>query len=68
MENKELQKCAEILISSGYAEYIDNDRFGLYICWKNDACLREDELCNPFVDTLESRRQADAIEDWLSDN
>ena len=57
-EVSELQKCAEILMKCGYAGYIDNDRFGLYICWKNYACLREDEICNPFADSLEGRRQA----------
>ena len=69
-----LQKCAEILVKCGYAKSAGHtwDKEG----WANGFevftikddernCLSGREACNPFADTLEGRRQADAIEDWL---
>lgn len=65
--NKQLQKCAVILVGSGYA--IDKKTR----TWSPNVLIEhkniEDELvwwvCEPFSDSLEGRRQADAIEDWL---
>ncbi len=65
-----LEKCAEILVERGYASgfYMYHDRY----LWekenkaKREAYFEDTQLkVNPFADTLEGRRQADAIEDWL---
>jgi hypothetical protein len=57
-----MKKIAEALVQCGYADYQIGDGS---VRWK-DAEL--DNLCEevePFADTLEGRRQADALEDWL---
>ena len=68
-----LQKCAEILVESGKAIRWRNPvdpKFTGIIMVLTEADVDGDygefnEWCNPFADTLEGRRQADAIEDWL---
>ena len=57
-----LKKAAEILVECGYGE--------LNIDYPNCVVKRlENNILlfdiDPFADTLEGRRQADAIEDWL---
>ena len=56
-----LQKAAEILVECGYA-----DKLG-YMENGNAEVIRTKLFhhVEPFADTLEGRRQADAIEDWL---
>ena len=62
----ELQKAAEILVECGYADYkTDNNN---YVCWREPEIDNTMEAVKPFSDTLEGRRQADAIEDWLTIN
>ena len=68
MENK----IAEILVSSGYAENIfeyEGEVFPDIVHikdkdWPSQNNTRSQKV-EPFKDTLEGRRQADAIEDWL---
>ena len=62
----ELEKCAEILVASKYAQYEWINLHGRQAIEKysNGGAY----LCEPFEDTLEGRRQADAIEDWLWNN
>ena len=55
-----LQKAAEILVECGYADQIFS---GDWIYKLNSGS--NPTHCEPFSDTLEGRRQADAIEDWL---
>ena len=57
-----LQKCAEILVGCGYAEMIPKESHMGFTLWMGSKEV------NPFADTLEGRRQADAIEDWLREN
>ena len=71
-----LKKAAEILVECGYAKeiathfyYMPEDS-AIYVQFRkpdpfDDSCQQK---VNPFADTLEGRRQADAIEDWLSIN
>ena len=65
----ELQKCAEILVEAGYASDYGG---GCDPISGNEYWIRSKEPVGfkhipvqVFVDTLEGRRQADAIEDWL---
>ena len=63
----ELEKCAEILVESGYegAEWVTKLEHIVWIC-KDDRDLDGLKVeVQVFCDTLEGRRQADAIEDWL---
>ena len=59
-----LQKCAEILVSSGYADIAYGER----LVWIAPEIDHITDVCDPFSDTLEGRRQSDAIEDWLHIN
>ena len=65
-----LKKCAEILVECRYAQgyYLYHDRW----FWQEQDPSKMTpylqnpyQRCNPFADTLEGRRQADAIEDWF---
>ncbi len=67
-----LKKAAEILVESGYAvkRYTDlHSEYLGYVCVVDDdwpsATGHRPEKVEIFADTLEGRRQADAIEDWL---
>ena len=66
-----LKKASEILVECGYAERWFNERFqetpfyNLHV--ENNGILGS-EMCDPFTDTLEGRRQANAIEDYLGEN
>ena len=62
-----LQKAAEILVECGYAIAYNqhNDGVTANLTLGNDGEPLWIENCDPFADTLEGRRQADAIEDWL---
>ena len=57
----ELEKCAEILVECGYADIAYGER----LVWIAPEIDHITDMCNPFADTLEGRRQADSIEDWL---
>ena len=59
-----LEKCAEILVACGYAEKIHEPVIPSDIRLHVNNFIGNQPV-NPFVDTLEGRRQADAIEDWL---
>ena len=54
---KVLKKATEILVECGYNKCSFD---GTHLHWKGGFSKPE-----PFVDTLEGRRQANAIEDWL---
>ncbi len=58
---------ASILVESGYADDINKDHTAhAHPCGRNgDDIDWEFRLIEPYADTLEGRRQADAIEDWL---
>ena len=68
-----LEKCAEILVECGKAIRWRNPvdpKFTGIIMVLTEADVDGDygefnEWCNPFADTLEGRRQADAIESYL---
>jgi len=63
----ELQKCAEILVECGYAyECYERENKGWLI--QHEKGMRMAYPVNPYMDSLECRRQADAIEDWLYKN
>ena len=63
----ELQKCAEILVECGYAyECYERENQGWLI--QHEKGMRMAYPVKPYMDTLEGRRQADAIEDWLVSN
>lgn len=73
------QKAAEILVKHGYAMNLRQDErehlpkgklFYIYVgCNRGDCGRFFDEVpVEPFADTLEGRKQADAIEDWLRGN
>ena len=64
----EQEKIAQILVECGYAVQIDFDKQpfiheGEWHVFFSDGSI----AVNPYADTLEGRRQADAIEDWLKD-
>ena len=61
-----LEKCAEILVACKYAQYEWVDIRGRQVVEKYSN--GESYSCAPFADTLEGRRQANAIEDWLHQN
>ena len=58
-----LEKCAEILVAVEYAQYEWINLHGRQAVEKYSTGASY--LCDPFADTLEGRRQADAIEDYL---
>jgi len=67
-----LQKAAEILVERGYAHHMHIDqRAHLRHNPPIDLILIDSDVdnirfsCDPFADTLEGRRQSDAIEDYL---
>jgi len=61
------QVAAEILVASGYAKGILK-LAGEYRVYVGEAMgSTMDIKVDPFTDTLEARRQADALEDWLYD-
>ena len=63
------KKAAEILVKCGYANKSFNETQGfinLHVEGVNKSL--QTQVCDPFSDTLEGRRQADAIEDWLVQN
>ena len=66
-----MKKYAEILVVCGYGDYsfAYDDKGKCLGVWHNAALYYYDRtidsLVAPFADTLEARRQADAIEDWL---
>mgnify|MGYP000698605127 CR=1 FL=1 len=62
-----LEKCAEILVESGYAYGITRISSIPLTVTRKDEPKGESMFAevNPFADTLEGRRQADEIEDWL---
>jgi hypothetical protein len=68
--DKVLKKAAEILVECGYAarqldgSLCSTDVEFVSIDGSDDSIVRAD----PFADTLQGRRQADAIEDWLVKN
>ena len=57
------EKIAEILVECGYADHATDD--GLYVVWSDPDIDHLYEKIQYTQDTLEGRRQADAIEDWL---
>ena len=65
-----MNKAAEILVECGYGESsLCKDLAHSHIRVKDEsfgsATGYRGEAVQPFADTLEGRRQADAIEDWL---
>ena len=56
----ELQKCAEILVECGYAKRIVT-MSALTLVQVRDSGYGLNEECNPFANTLEGRRQIEAI-------
>ena len=63
---KLLEKCAAVLVGFGYAER-QGDIDKRQICYyRNKEFIKI--IAEPFSDTLEGRRQADAIEDYLKKN
>jgi hypothetical protein len=70
--DKILKKAAEILVECGFAVKFNIDKRE-HLQHSPPICLIvacEDRdfdsvTCDPFADTLEGRRQADTIEDWL---
>ena len=73
MDSSISKKCAEILVEAGYADgYLDlNEGRGntplYHLVWtSSDRCtINGNEDISVFADTLEGRRQADAIENYL---
>jgi len=61
MTEKELQKCAGILVESGYA--VSFYKFEFY--WLRFDYDKEHARVNPFSNTLESRQQLDAIHNYI---
>lgn len=61
-----MKQIAEALVECGYAKAYQGE-LGHYFLdtgdYQFDILIRE--KCDPFADTLEGRRQADALEDWL---
>lgn len=60
------KKAAEILVKCGYADYKTDN--GNYICWRDPEIDDTMEAVQIFSNTLEGRRQADTIEDWLDNH
>ncbi len=56
------KKAAEILVECGYCPSYITNRLGDYT-----LVVGHGEYCNPFMESLEARKQADAIEDYLHD-
>ena len=69
--DKAKKLCAEILVEQGYANKYFNERFegttfiNLHVELEG---IMHSEVCGITSDTLEARRQADAVEDYLSIN
>lgn len=63
-------KIAEILVECGYAKSLAEDSEGVINGWVTicDSGYGIHEKVDPFADTLEGRRQLDALEDWLKFN
>ena len=61
-----MKRIAEALVECGYAKAYQGE-LGHYFLdtgdYQFDILIRE--KCDSFADTLEGRRQADALEDWL---
>ncbi|MEN8171382.1 MAG: hypothetical protein ABFS03_00730 [Chloroflexota bacterium] len=57
------KKAAEILVECGYAQ-----KYEPYVACFRVVVYYTIKSCNPFLDTLEGRRQADAIENYLRDS
>jgi len=58
------EKCAEILVECKFCEFVTDGNIDIDT---DQEVLRMDHI-NPFTDTLEGRRQADAIESYLIQN
>ena len=65
METDITKKAAEILIKCGYA--MTSTYYDSCAEVQHHAKFEVDKHIDPFADTLEGRRQADALEDWLKD-
>jgi len=70
-----MKKAAEILVECGYADsYLIDKREHLQHNPPITMVIHDTVVdgirfeCDPFSDTLEGRRQADVIEDWLNNN
>jgi len=64
-----LQKAGEILVDSGYADYVLPEAiFDETIRWHEANLDDLQEDIEPFTDTLIGRQQADAIEDYIINN
>ena len=65
-----MKQIAEALVECGHADDIRGGRTAhARPCGPDGSDVDwEFRLIDPFADTLEGRRQADALEDWLSDH
>jgi hypothetical protein len=60
------KRIAEALVECGYKEADSyRESKGDYFLTAGDLWVDGEALVQPFADTLEGRRQADALEDWL---
>lgn len=57
------KRIAEALVECGYAKRLGVS--GVHDGYFIGVMDGFDQVVNPFIDTIESRRQADALEDWL---
>ena len=61
-----MKRYAEALVECGYAKAYQGELGNYFLDTQDyqfDILIRE--KCDPFTDTLEGRRQANALEDWL---
>ncbi|MGD9382361.1 MAG: hypothetical protein PVI03_07945 [Candidatus Thorarchaeota archaeon] len=62
-----MKKIAEALVECGYADQFQSFKIMAGHGRSYRLAIESDyELLEPFDDTLEGRRQADALEDWLA--
>ena len=66
MKDIQKLKVAEILVNSGYADYMLPNN-GNYIYWHAPELDGLIEAVQPFANTFEAWKQLDAIETWVLD-
>ena len=62
------KRIAEALVECGYAlkqKKLSDGNYYVYLDMSNSGNYIREHPVKPFADSLESRRQADALEDWL---
>lgn len=63
-----MNKAGELLVSQGYGHYLRTDTDGVVWISTDPEKSYEEELVDPFDDTLDGIHQLNALEDWFISN